>query len=178
MPEASRTASSEVLTREESDASVAFSAEQEIKQTIKRMKADWIVLAQQLYEFVEAEHWRALGYDSIGEWMASPEIDLEYRQMYVYMEIYRDLVIAKKVKPERLGELQVSRVREVVGAVRKGLVPVKEALNDAESLGRQDLREKYAGATVIDRPFNAKSEPKWHICQACGSRVRSRGEDE
>lgn len=155
-------------------AAAAFEAEQAIKATIRRMRAEWVLLAQQLYDFTHAEQWRHLGHESVTAWLASPDIALGYRHVYGLIEIHRELVLERGVSQELLAELPVSKVRDVLPAVRTGRATLEEALSDAEVLGREDLRERYSGISTVDEPLNADRETEWTTCQSCGSRIKVR----
>lgn len=164
----------------EAQASAAHTAEQTIRAIVHRMRTEWARLAEQLYQFSECRHWRSLGYRSFEQWLASPEIDLSRREVFYLIEAWRELVVERGVEPGRLERVQVSKVRDVLPAVRRGVVTPDEALSDAESLSREDLREHYGhvgrpGSTAPGaEPLEATREPEYTVCQACGSRIRVR----
>jgi hypothetical protein len=165
----------------EAQAAAAHTAELEVKAIIHRMRSAWADLAERLYHFSERRHWRALGYRSFEQWLASPEIDLSRREVFYLIEAWRELVVERGVEPKRLERVQVSKVRDVLPAVRRGVVTPDEALSDAETLSREDLREHYAhvgrpgSESPSERPLDATTEPAFTVCDACGSRIRVRG---
>lgn len=163
----------------EIQAAAAHQAEQAIKATIQQMRSTWVQLAEQLHHFSELQMWRALGYRSFEQWLAGPEIDLSRRTVFYLIESWRELVIKQGVKPEDLQRVEVSKAREILPAVRRGHVDVDTALADAETLSRDDLRERYGhvgrpGGRGVDEPLDAEREPEWAVCQSCGSRYRVR----
>lgn len=160
-------------------AGVAFAAEERIRTHVRAMRGLWVRLAEDLHKFQELEMWRDLGHTTFEQWLASPDIELERRWVYELIGMWRELVIKRHVDPASLEPVQVSKVREVLPAIRRGFVDIDDALADCETLGRDDLRAKYAGAgsqsPVGRQKLDATTEPEFALCHACGSRypVRS-----
>lgn len=163
------------------EAAHARHAEVAIQDTVKQMRSTWVKLAGQLYEFARYHHWRALGYRSFERWLASPEIELSRRHVYHLIEVWRELVVERKVKPEDLARANYSKIREVMPAVRRGAVQVDEALSDAETLSRDDVHERYSGLgrpgadlPPSQRPIDPAAEPEWSDCPTCGRPMQVR----
>lgn len=164
--------------RERLQANAAFEVEQRIRGNVRAMRVMWIRLAEDLYKFQELEMWKDLGYTGFEVWLASPDIELERRWVYELIGMWRDLVVRRHVDPAALEPVQVSKVREVLPAIRRGAVGIEDALADCEVLGRDDLRRKYAavGAGTVGQnggpnaPLDADAEPTFAICHSCGSR--------
>jgi hypothetical protein len=161
-------------TREEVEAQEAFEAQEGIKQTIRRMRYQWAVLAGQLYDFHKRRLWEKLGYETVGDWMASPDIDLEYRQTYILIQVYREWVHKQGFSVEEVGRLNLSRLQVVTPAVQNRRISAKEAFADVESLSRTDLRERYQGLATIEQRLEATEEATYFTCPSCGSRVKRR----
>jgi hypothetical protein len=76
--------------------------------------------------------------------------------------------------------MKISKVREVLPAIRRELVTVTEALEDATQLRRVDLEAKYRGAASdghtagpdTSTTVRTEREPEWRRCEACGSLLR------
>jgi hypothetical protein len=164
----------------EETAALAHAVDQRIKDRIKVMRRTWIGLMGDLYEFHQGELWRDLGYAGFEAWLADPEVELERRYVYDLIAMHHQLVVERGVDPSRLQELKISKVREVLPAIRRGLVTVDEGLQDAEQLRRSDLEERYRGKSsdgVTAGPdtstaVRTESEPEWRRCQCCGSLIR------
>lgn len=162
-------------THEELEGKEAFQEEQAIRQTIQRMRHEWVVLAGQLYHFHQHERWKDLGIPTFMEWLQGPEIDLEWRTVYTLLQVYKEFIERRHLPIERLGPIPVSKLHVVVSAVAKNRLSVDEALADAESLSRTDLREKYQGLSVIeDRLSEGTRDMAFYTCPTCGSSVRRR----
>jgi hypothetical protein len=168
------------ITLEQQDVSTAA---HEMDQTIRRIKRDitglWVQLAEALYHFRAGQMWTDLGYPSFESWLADPEVELERRWVYKLTDAYRFLVVEQGVDRARVERLQVSKVNEVVPAIRRGQVDLETALSDAETLGRTDLEIKYRGthSSTPGRPdvgtaVQTEHEPELAVCPTCGSTYR------
>lgn len=166
----------------EAQAGAAYEIENRIRNHVRAMRGLWVRLAEDLFKFHELEMWRDLGHNGFEEWLASPDIELERRWVYELIGMWRELVVKRNVDPAKLEPVQVSKVREVLPAIRRGRVDISDALADCETLARDDLRQKYAatGAGTSGEPggpngqLDAGSEPTFAICHACGSRYQVR----
>lgn len=166
----------------EAAAREAFTVDQRIRTNYRRMQGMWVEIAADLHDFHERKLWRELGYSSFERWIADPGLELERRWVFDVIAIYQQLVVARGVEPSRLQQIHISKVREVLPAVRRGQAPVEEALSDAETLNRPDLEVRYRGVassapvagpdgtTVVD----TRAEPEWVTCGCCGSRYLRR----
>ena len=105
--------------------------------------------------------WQYLGYEDFNSWIASPEIDLGRSQVYALIEAYKVLVLELEMTTDDLGKLEVTKVSQVLPALRKGDVELEAAISDVEVLSRSDLREKYGRG-------GAGGAPPLEMCQACG----------
>jgi hypothetical protein len=155
----------------------AFALERQIKTAAQTAYLAWWALAEALYEFHEGGYWTELGYDTLAEFLAQPEITISRSQFFKQSKTWRDLAVVKKVKPDRLKELEPSKVREVVPAIMRGEVKPADALDDAKELSYRDVVRKYRpeergkhGQSPDDStPLDADAEPVAIQCKACGS---------
>jgi hypothetical protein len=176
----------------------AFEVEQRIKTHVHQMRGLWIRLAEDLYTFANREMWRDLGHKSFDEWLAGPDIDLGRRTVYGLIEVWKELVVNRGVRPHQIADVPVSKLRDSLAAVRRGFVDAEDAIADARTLGRDDLRERYrqlstptgraprlgrhppdeSGYVPGDTPsqpaapVRGRGRTEWAICHACGSRYR------
>lgn len=155
----------------------AYEADQRIRQTVRQMRGLWVELAERLYRFHQAEMWRDLGHDTFESWLADPELEGELTRRWVFelIGMYRELVVERSVPIAELGQLHVSKVREVLPAIRRGWVDVETAFSDAETLTRHDMEIKYRGlaSSTPGQPstgptVETDSEPVWRQCGECG----------
>lgn len=132
-----------------------YEIEQRIKDAMHTGRTAIWMLAEALYDFDEERGWSALGYESLSHWLADPDIAMTRTTYYRMIGQWRALVIEHQIDRERLEELDVSKVEIVLPAVRAGKKTLEEALDDATTMGRRDLREEYFGP---DRNREPESE--------------------
>jgi hypothetical protein len=123
----------------------AFGVAQELVNAINAVRADMWVVAHWCYEADEQVVWLKLGYETKGEWLAQPEIHMTRGTFDRMVRVYRETVVARRLDAPTLEHLDPSKVDIVLAKVNKREVTFKQAISDVESLGAQDLREKYQG---------------------------------
>jgi ribosomal protein L20 len=161
----------------------AHQMHEHVKEIKRQMQGLWVELAEALYHFRAGQMWKDIGYSTFESWLSDPEVELERRWVYKLTDAYRYLVIEYEVPLDRVKQLQISKVNEVLPALRRGQVELETALSDVESLNREDLEIQYRGlhsstpgspvaatSTVIE----TDSEPEWATCPTCGSTYRRR----
>jgi hypothetical protein len=157
--------------RKEKDPDAAWNVETGIHSalTVERL-AQW-TLAERLYEFHEDGYWTDLGYDSLVEFLAQPELSLSRTEFFALVRLWRTLVVKRGVNPKILQALDPDKVRIVVPSVARSETEVDQALDDATRLGASDLREKYRKGRGKDGKLAAEEEPDRVRCPTCNSYV-------
>jgi len=97
------------------------------------------------HDLAACEGWKQLGCESISEYLASPEITLSRTDFYRLAEIWQRYVLDGQLDPARLQGAGPSKLEVPLAALGQGLVNAGQALADAETLTRADLRDRYAG---------------------------------
>ena len=158
--------------QQEETSTRAFHLQEEIKACAQAVRIAWVQMAERLYHFTEQEMWRDLGYESFKSWCVQ-ELDVGPRHAYQQIDLWKTLAVERGATPKQLAKVGLGKAKEVVPAVRRGLVTLDEALSDAEVLTRDDLAEKYRKVTLGERGFDVKkaADPDFFVCQSCGSRV-------
>lgn len=139
----------------------AFELEREIVTGCHAIRTAWIGLAQRLHDFHAEKLWTSLGHETFNDWLGEPELGLSRSHALGLIAVHRELVVERGVDPERLIDLDVTKAREVLPAIRRG-ADVDEALSDCAALSRSDLRTKYREG----------EKPIMRRCPACGSNYR------
>ncbi len=117
--------------------------------------------------------WSELGYESFKAFVADPDIGLpDYRQSMALVQAYRELVIERDIPVARLGDVDASKVAVVLPALKRGEVTVEDALSDAQTLPRSDLRSQYRVANDGRQAGAGES-----VCRCCGQIKREDGDD-
>lgn len=146
----------------------AHELEKKVLGHVTEIRSSWTDMAGDLFTFHQDRCWEVLGVPTFEEWLGQPECDLGRRQAFSLIEVWRELVIERKVHPDALKRAAITKIRGVLPAIKAGDVTVEEALADCEVLSRSDLLEKYSGdpqATI-----DAEAEPNRHACPECGHR--------
>jgi hypothetical protein len=153
----------------------AFNLERQIKAAAQAAYLSWWALAEALYEFHEGGYWSDLGYDSLEEFLAQPEITISRSQFFKQSKTWRDLVVTKQIPPDDLKQLEPTKVREVVPAIMRGEVEPEQALSDAAELSYRDVVRTYRPEENQGRKRNdaldADAEPVMKRCPTCGTVV-------
>lgn len=125
-------------------ADAMFALDNKIRSALAAGRSAMWDVAGGLAEFDEQNGWTALGYDTLGEWLADPEIGMSRTTFYRLVGVYRDLK-RLKVSAKELPTLEPSKVELVLSRVKRHEVKLEDALEDARELGKRDLRIKYLG---------------------------------
>jgi hypothetical protein len=105
-------------------------------------------LAEAFYEQHQIKGWHALGYESLGEYLGSPEIAYGKSAYFTLVNQHEFLIVQRKVDRERVEELEYAKVDVVMPALKAGAANLEDALNDVEALSKSDLIEKYRSKSV------------------------------
>lgn len=182
---APRPAPAKPVTEEESAALVqeAFDLEQEIKAKAQTFReATWEV-AEALDRFRSIRGWERLGYETLNEFLAQPDVGLSRAQFYKQARMWHDLVEHKKVPIAKLKEADPSKVAAAVPAIMANVVAAEDAIDDIKGLSFRDTQAKYSpsaiqrarnnddGTSPIDEPLAAETEPQLMRCPMCGTYV-------
>lgn len=136
---------SDLQTAPASEAAVqaAFKLEQRIiGEAQKASKATW-ALAKSLYDLHETGAWALLGYDTLNEFLARPELGISRSQFFRMTKAWRDLVVVRQIPRATVEAVDPSKVAEVIPAIMRGQVEPEKALADAQEMAKSDLRVKY-----------------------------------
>jgi hypothetical protein len=101
--------------------------------------------ARALHAFDAEAGWSALGYESVRHYCADPEIGISRSTYHRMIRAYEQTVVRRQIDFDRIKQLDRSKVDIVLSKVTTGEKAIDEALDDAETLGLQDLRELYWG---------------------------------
>ena len=101
------------------------------------------VVCQACHELSRDKSWTELGYESLAEFLASPEITLTRTQFFSMAQIWERYVLDGGVDPRDLAVAHPSKLAIPLRALGANEVSVAEALADVKTLGARDLREKY-----------------------------------
>jgi hypothetical protein len=162
----------EIELHEQEKATTAAALERRVKASIAGLRQGWVELAGHLYHFWRINGWEALGHRSVGEWLADPQIGLSRSTAYRFKEAYRELVVHRGIDPERLGQIDMTKIVATLPAVRREQVEPERAIADAEALTWRDLQERYSKLPATTDVDGRPIEPDdfvVKVCDYCGS---------
>jgi hypothetical protein len=130
-------------------------------------KAAW-AFAEAAYHLEDLQVWRGLGYETLDNWLADPEVGIARSTFRNAVWAWRELVEVRGVSHARLAPIAPTAVYAVLPAITRGNVSPEAALADAEALGRRDLRERYRGrGAFLTERLAAEDEPRRVRCPVC-----------
>jgi hypothetical protein len=126
--------------------------------------------AAALYRFREARAWEPCGYRTFEDFLKEPELEIGERQVQRLIGTYRALVIERGVSPATLDGVDLSKIEPTLPAIKAGDVSIDQAIGDARTLKREDVRAKYS-ADDPNAPIDPGTEPPPKVpCEACDGR--------
>jgi hypothetical protein len=143
----------------------AAEVEAEIRRSRVNQRVGWVALASVLYEFDRDNLWEPLGYESLTEWLAGPEVELTRKAFRDHVRVWRELVVERGVGAEHLFGAEFTKVRDALPFITSGKADARAVLADAAALTRSDLIEKYGGDP--NAPLAAEDEPEHVKCPTC-----------
>lgn len=122
-------------------AEVAFSLEQHIKDLKIQLGHNFLNIGKTLKEIRDNEYYRELGYESISEWLNSPDISISARWAWDFIAIYEVFILEHKVDPQMVLETDYSKLHQILPLVRNETEnsKVEAWLEKAKNLRRIDL---------------------------------------
>jgi hypothetical protein len=135
---------------------------------LRAARSGLIHSAEACYLLLENQAWDALGYESLNEWLANPEIGLSKTVFYDLANIHQRYVLEGGVSQERLTEGEHSKLTIPLRALAAAKVSANEAADDAAALGWRDLRAKYRDLMAEPAPDGDPGPEEPGICESCG----------
>jgi hypothetical protein len=129
----------------------AFQLEQRLKEALQRTRRLLIDVAEACYEISRNHAYEALGYDTLAEFLAQPEIAISRSEFFAAAKVHEVFILEHGVNPDLLAKAGMTKLDVVLPKVAAGEVDVDQALSDATTQGLRDLREEYRGKQSGDR---------------------------
>lgn len=154
------------LTKEQ-QAEQAHALEQNLAGLRDKRNSLWPAEAAILYQVKANKGWTILDHPSFLSWLQQPDIDMSESHANTLIGAYKTLVIDGGMKLEDLTGVDVTKVREILPAVRQNRATPEDAISDAIALPRTDLRTRYADPKKLKESLKADDEPALCVCK-CG----------
>lgn len=142
----------------EEDAEAAQGAHEKFLAGLAEARAGLAYAAEGAYLLKSTEGWKALGYENVSEYLAAPEITMSRSEFYRLAEIWERYVLNGGVPVEGLQGVGPTKLEVPLPALEAGVVSAVQALADATSMPRSDLREHYQGLLGNDDEDNGDGE--------------------
>ena len=122
----------------------SYALEQEVKKSLDESREVLWRTAHALYEFNEARGWSYLGgYDTLGDWLADPDIGMTRSTYYRMVETWREVIVMRQIDPGTVEDVDLSKVALALPAVKDGREDIDDAIYAARTNGWRDMRERY-----------------------------------
>lgn len=157
----------ELAKTEQQVAARAHETAQFIIEARAAVEQNFWAMARGLHAFIEDRMHEPLGYDTLDEFIASPEVRLKRTQVFRMARVYRELAVERRVPLAELQTVDITKADVVLPAIKDGRVGVADALADAKALARRDLEVRYA-KTDRNAADDPKDEPARAQCPECG----------
>jgi hypothetical protein len=124
-------------------AAEAHEAHQKIVGGQSAVRAGFQAICEGCHELRESRGWLALGFETLNEYLAQPDVELSKSEFERAADIWQTYVLDGGARPELLAGAAPSKLEVPLPALKQGLVDAERAAADAESMTRKDLREHY-----------------------------------
>jgi hypothetical protein len=150
-----------------SSAADAFSCHVEVKRIVKAEQSLWPFLAEAFHHIEKEKLYKALGYESLNEYLADPEVAVGQTKARRLAKLWGTFSAHLGDESyEALARVKWSKLFVTERAVKLKQITCAEALADVEVLTKTDLEVKYSGESS---KLDADAEPAKCKCMACGN---------
>ena len=115
--------------------------------------------AEGCHDLHVSKGWETLGYDSLSEYLAAPEITLSRTEFYRMVDIWKSYVLEGGLPPMQLQGAGETKLAVPLPALKDGLVSAEQAVSDATALTRKELESRYDEITGKE-PKEREVKPK------------------
>lgn len=132
---------SEQVTNTPDRVSIALQLEETVKEinALTNNSYSKFELGKALKEIRDNDLYKELGYNSITEWLSSPDIGITKSWAYSFISLYETFVIRLKKDPQQLPS-DYTKLRDILSVVNKHPDRVDELIEQADALRRVDFR--------------------------------------
>lgn len=137
----------------------------------REMGLAFISIAEILKEIKDSELYLQLGYEYFSDYVQSPEVGLNVRTAYYYIEIYETFIQKLGYTREDLIEYSYDKLRKLLPIVNKEDVKVTEVMDNAISLKWGDFEKHYKDEKENEGFTDKLSAPEFYRCKCHGQWV-------
>lgn len=133
---------------------LASSLEQRIKDLKYEFGKSYLELGKALKEIRDGKFYIELGYETIGDWLRSPEISLSANWAWNVIGIYELYVVENKLPEDTILAIDYTKLHDIAPMVRKNPEKIDDWLDKARSLRRIDLQRELRESHVYEKRNN------------------------
>lgn len=130
----------------EQEAQLAHGAYERLTQAIAGARRVYVEIARAAYELRETSGWVPLGYGSMDEMLAQPEVSMERSAFLRAAQVWDLYAVRGGVEIRQLAAADSSKLITLAPRVRSGELSPAQATEQAQSLSLRDLRPPPANA--------------------------------
>ena len=151
---------------------IALEFHQQLLDLKKTMGTVMFKLAEILKRIRDGELYLSLGYDSFAEYVQSPEIGMNIRTAYYYIEIFETYIEKLKYTPEQLSEYSYDKLRKLIPVVNDRS-DTKEIMENALALRWSDFSKQYKDDKANEGFDDYLPTPEFYRCSCHGKWIIS-----
>jgi hypothetical protein len=144
----------------EGAAAAAHAAHEKIMEGLHAAHYALACAAEGCHTLLASEGWTALGFESLSEYLAAPEVTLSRSEFYRLASIWERYVLDGGLDPMALQSAGPSKLEVPLPALEAGVVSAEQAVADAASMTRADLRKHYEALQTSGDSGDVRDEPK------------------
>jgi SAM-dependent methyltransferase len=143
------TEETQITTQEEAVA--AEQAERAIIHLKTTIQGSTLELGKRLKEFKDGKQYLLRGYNTVNEWLSSPEVTIAATWASHAITMYEFYVLKLGRKPEELQGIDYTKLYNVLPMIKKHPEQAEEWINKAKELRRIDLQSEIKTQKISDR---------------------------
>lgn len=121
---------------------IARRLENDLLELRRRMGRNFLEMGKILKVIRDKEYYRELGYDTVTEWLSSPDVAISASWAWNFIAIYEIFMERHKLEPDRILDISYNKLTQIIPVVRKSPDQIEDWLNKAEVLRRIDLQKE------------------------------------
>lgn len=155
------------LTDIEKNSDIAFNFHKQLISLKKAMALAFLSMGKILKSIKDNKYYNTLGYKSFVDYVQSPEVGLNYRTAYYYVEIYEMFVERLGYTEEQLIEYSYDKLRKLLPIVKKEN-NTEKLMSRAKDLTWEDFDKIYKEDKKNEEYVDKLASPEFYRCSECG----------
>ena len=132
-------------------ATTAFNLETEFKKLRIELGQNFLEMGKALTIIRDNNYFLELGFDSISQWLSSPDISFSRTTGVILMSIYDFYIESKKIAPTEIIDIDQSKLYDILPVVQKHPEEFDKWFEYAKSMRRIDLRREIKKSKIEEK---------------------------